>query len=658
MNHPWTEIGAWLGLAACLSAAWVFVILIGTFVRSLFSDLTETTGGGLFDSFLVGVVATAVSLAVVVSGGQTLMVAVLPVVVLAAGRPRIPTFKNFGAAVFAALREIPFILTLFEIPLFLVQRGSGSWPLGLPHWDDIFFGRLSLSLYETGCENVRPYLSLLQARPCGVATYHYAEEWLGGAVALLTGGSPSHVLLFVIGPLLIAGAWIGIQDLLEPSVVHTMRRRLLSAGILLLPAPHFRFLATLHPLEEANAFGGMNLFDLRAGAAKQAVVVLALVAVLRAIDRRQPRYAVLVLLGLIPFSASAAPAALTCAVALALLQPAAERRRLLICATLLVTALVGVLGFAGERQSSMHSVDSILSIAGSAAGLGTRVNIVGKSLIQLFVAFSPWWITLAFASRVSNASQLIFGGTVTAALAGVLGYGAVFQLPDAPQFATRFPTLLLQIAGAVFVARSVIAGRRLSAPVFGAVLSLGAAAHVLADRMDVVEERANDYRWRQSETYLQAARTFRPKTSVGGFLVSPAELTKRWDPSRPVPTFTPHVYTVGSFIGVFPQYRAVSLISPPDETEDPRRFALAQFAPEWQGSLDVLATQARIIETYCVSFIVASREATLPAVALGEVAKDSVTGERLLEVMIVPPHCKPLVAPPATFWRTLFAAQQ
>lgn len=650
------ELGAVAGFAITLAFVWIGLILLGALVRDVFGhDLLEASSE-LFDSFLAGLVVFVVVIALCFTAGQTLMVAVLPILLFVARKPRHPDPQRLVSIGRAAIQELPPVLVAFLLPVLLVHRGEGPWPLGIPHWDDVFFGRLAMSLIETGCENIRPFLSSFQMGACGMSPYHYAEEWVGGSVAWAAGGSPSHLFLFVVGPVLMAGAWLGLVELLAAAVASARWRKALAAGIVLLPAPHFSFLSGIRPLEEAIAFGGMNLFDLRAGAAKQAIVVLALVATIRAVERGLPHVAYLVLLVLVPFSASAAPAALFWALFVLSTSPRAGRLRLIALGASALTMLVTVLVIFGEANTSVHSVKSLSSLAGSWEGLQTRFNIVAKTSLQLVVAFSPWWILLGAVSVKSRSTRQVFWGACLASLGGILGYAAVFQLPDAPQFATRFPALLLQMVCSLAVVRFASVLAPSARVVVGLLLAFAGGVHIFDARSETLRQRSLDYRWRQTAGYLDSARRFVPSTPIGAFLLSPSEIPAGWDPSTAVPTFTPNVYAPGMLVGAFPQYRVISLLSPPDPSIDPYRFALAQLAPEWAVRSGTAGEQAgRIMKAYCVSFLIATRGASLPSGArLKLVAQDAVTGERLIEVLGLSVGCKALTSQPASFWRTMF----
>lgn len=99
------------------------------------------------------------------------------------------------------------------------------------HFDFIFFGQLSKSIYNTGVESINSlYLNYFDNEK--MMLYHYSDYWLTGLISSLTKLPETYVLLYIIYPIIINIIIINIYSLINNYIENKISCYIYSIGLI------------------------------------------------------------------------------------------------------------------------------------------------------------------------------------------------------------------------------------------------------------------------------------------------------------------------------------------------------------------------------------------------------------------------------------------
>lgn len=626
-----------------LMRLWAAVVVLGVAGSLLVSlwlprDVRRNTYAYLLFSILCGILLLTFLTAVLATRGQTIMtLAALPFLAAAClDRQKISVWpwqlpprsvlESLGAS------------TVFFLYSWLPLRAADSYPFGIriPHPDAVFFGFLGESLLITGQESIYPFLERYTLQPAAPTPYHYLEIWLAAAASKLLGGSSLEAYLLVAVPLLATVTTLGLWALAAEVGARAFRYR-----ALVLMAPSLAALEIALP--DARFFSGMTmLFGGPLALVGKSLVVYAVLcgsAFLSLVGAHGK--ALLLASLLIPCSQLAAPAAATLVGAgVVWLLLGGKRKEAIVAAWALGVVSIGTVAFytvQGDHLSAWTSLTRVASENRASAQWGTKVNVLGKTILQLAVAYSPViLLVLLFLRRSTQrtAVRLLALSSVAFIAGGVLGYGALSSHQLSVEFAgvPAAPAVWVVVAIAFFA--WCPQGLRTKALCVAAFCGIAAMLlpGALADGRP--PGSAQFYVDRYSTNYLETVRQFSSRCSRGGYLVASSEVGNPWDRTLPVPALAA-AYPLGSYLSFMMGCAAPTHLGT-FSLDHPNRELLAA-SPLALAARDARTGPAdasllrRFLFERDLQFVIASPKATVPAAVMERVEHtvlDVGTGER------------------------------
>jgi hypothetical protein len=645
-------------LATHLVFFWVALagfLLLGAVLRRWVPPFHALNGpyATMFFSLCLGLIAFSMLAATYYTGGRTLLLAAaIPLAGLM--RRESPTL---GAAFEPRATEPPARRTTIALELGLAGTlyfaavavplwAPGGSPLGIrvPHPDVVFFGLAGDSLTRTGLETIYPYANLYSTEAHGRTPYHYQELWLAAGLARMLKEPTvvSYSLLAV--PLLAVAVLTGLWAIVESLGTVSTGAKLALALLPFCPAPR---LGTMNDLLSGSTVFLASPFPFTPKTLTFTALLIA--GAVMALHGRM-RAAVCMILAMIPLSVLAAPSAAFLAAAITLLfarrKDVREWRLSLALLLLTVIALLAFYAVFGDRVSAFASVDHLALANLNPATFRTKVNIVGKSCLQIALAYCGPILAAGFllwrSSRRADLACLSVAAGLFA-LGGVLGCAAVSTQLLAQEFAI-FP-----VSPAVYVLLvSLFAGwQRDPVPkwvLLTALVAVGAwglAGEVRQDRaaaLRAAEGTSRLYTDRYTTGYLREIAQLRLSRPQGGFLVANEDIGDPWDQEKPLATLMPTNYTLGAYVAFLPSLAAPTMLGTFETTH--QNASLCAVAPFYRyaaaarasgvGDREILGDYLRKMK---LAYVVATATAEIPTEVAARALRwivDPGTGERFI----------------------------
>lgn len=229
-----------------LSFLFFIVVIIGHSI-SVFLHLEEKFAGERFvRDLLLGLLAIPFGYAIIKTGGATILAGLLIPVFFYWKKIRlIPQFtrqvfsKSYISYFFIGLL-LCYLFSLVEF-LWIFDRSTGRI-INVPHYDFLYYARLSNFLHLTGGENMLFLQNLFEPKAHQIREpYHYPEMWLNAFAIAITGKSALKTLMLLIYPILKGSLVMMVIVFLRKNFLRIRLTYAIISGILLTGITAFYF---------------------------------------------------------------------------------------------------------------------------------------------------------------------------------------------------------------------------------------------------------------------------------------------------------------------------------------------------------------------------------------------------------------------------------
>lgn len=497
-------------------------------------------------------------------------------------------------------RFLPCVVVILTALWFGLQTGRWSeFPWQIPARDTAHYAQIADSMWRTGIETLVGPESRLAPEYFGLSPYHYFELWLSAALSQIWGVPTLPVTMMLTPAVLAAAVGLGFLALAEAHGGRAGTVAWATAALWCSPFLPARALET-HLLREADVFvawgsvlGHQKLLPL---------YVILLAATL--FDYAGNRAAALIAAscaGVANFTAI--PISITCSIigirAAAESQKPASRAAFLWPA--LVTLSIPLFYWVNRSPDPTSPTSSELLHDLVAGGVGTKLNIVIKSTIQLGVVYLP--LLALVEPRTLRLQLKNYGRLLLAVLSiGLIGWLLLDRWANGVQFFTNSAVVLLNLVVIDGVMRSN--GRR----------QVIASALVFAVTLASVPEALR--RMKEPLRYGESLLGNLPLDAgqIGGFLVPPEILRHASSHERNLRVNAPE------YLG-FADLAAIPLTCPATSgvPVDPAMRKLINTTLACRGASEAGAaahrplTAAELVARYQLQFVITRNSSALPA---------------------------------------------